>query len=339
MRNNFGSYISTNHSHITVHRLLDWLESERIELYSKYSEPIRITKTKRSQIIENLLLGIPSNSVWIEQEHFGASIVLQGVEILETISSFVNNEFRLTELRYFNHLNGCFFDSMRYYEHDMLLSSELQMSEIKYDAHPRLKCEFFRNLNQSDRQKNVSQLARNYAFKFAYRILRDCSESLMNNFDFSMSYQDSRDRTKNEARINEFILTVILMLVVSHMKPKSIENRFHSEDFLSNELYYDDVIEIALDKIMMSIDLNEISIGNYYDELIQLVMLVLNKSHADSISIRDVFSRGIHPGNKIISLTDLLNLIHKEIFGFTPGRDVFSIRDKRRASTVGDLLR
>lgn len=339
MRNNFSSYISTRHTQISVHRILDWLESERIELYSEYSEPSRITRKKKSKIIESLLLGIPLNNIWIEQDHLGSSVVIKGLDILETIKSFINDEFRLTGLRYFHNLEGSSFRTMGHSECDILLSSGLQMSEVKYDAHPRLKCEFFRNLHHDNRQKNISQLARNYAFKNAYKSLRDYSHLLMDNYNFSMSYQDPRDSNKNEARVNEFILTVILMIVVSGMKYNRSHRSSYHDNFLSSEVIYQDYIDIALDKVMMSIDSGEISINQYFNDIENLMRTVLNSLQADSIGIRDVFPRiGARTNNKTVSLTEMLNFIHKEIYRFKPRRDIFSVRERHRDNIVKDLF-
>ncbi|EHI9272441.1 hypothetical protein J9102_001563 [Vibrio vulnificus] len=341
MRNKFGSYIATNYSTIDVYSLLRRLESGRIELYPEFDDHVRGASAnhKSSQLIETFLLGLPSSSIWIEQEDYGSSTILEGADIAETLKLFVEDQFRLTGLRYFGHLNGLRFSQIRSSDREDFLSSELLIREVKYDAHPRLKCEFYRNLHQHNRNKNVSQIARSYAFKNAYRCLNEFSFNLTERLNLSMGYNDSRDRGKNEARIHEFSLTVILMLYLENIKPIKNSDDFSDDSLLNEQIFLDDTIEIALDKMMMLIDMGEISTHSYLKKANDVVYDLYSSLDINSVQIKSYPSykqRALR--DDIYSLDEMLEMICNNIFGNRKTKRIFTKKLRVRDYKVSELV-
>jgi len=68
---------------------------------------------QRSMIIENILIGITMIPIYISQlNNEGLWKVFEGETILKTIREFINNEFELTNLEFFNEYNGCDINSL-----------------------------------------------------------------------------------------------------------------------------------------------------------------------------------------------------------------------------------
>lgn len=66
--------------------------------------------TRKSRLIESLLLRIPIPVFYFAQDEEGLFQVVDGVQRLTVIKSFMNNEFKLKNLEYLSECNGKYYN-------------------------------------------------------------------------------------------------------------------------------------------------------------------------------------------------------------------------------------
>lgn len=70
--------------------------------------------TRKSRLIESLLLRIPVTAFYFAQDEDGMFQVVDGVQRLTVINSFMKNEFKLKNLEYLTECNGKWFKNEKY---------------------------------------------------------------------------------------------------------------------------------------------------------------------------------------------------------------------------------
>jgi len=313
MSNYLGSSILTSLQQVSLHNLLDMVKTGRIDLNAKFSDPFRWSKKKKSRVIENLLLGLPSPHLWVEETPFGDLNILEGAELVEAVKSFIDNDFNLHDMRYLTHLNEARFIDLSYFEVNTLYDSNLLLREIRHETHPRYKCELYRSIHQGSGTKYTSQKARGYAFKKAYDLLCELSKTLHNAFYYQSS--NKREDEKNEAKRHEFLLMIILFL---YFKEEGFDlNQNYKGEYRYNientKISPNDYLNIALDKVMMMIDTNPPEADYYFDMVIESIESAMYYKKIDMISTIKTISNensDIHASNE----NKIINHIYKELF-------------------------
>jgi len=86
-------------------------DGEAINLQPEYQRRLRWTTKQKSLLIESLLLNIPIPAVYFYESDLARYEVMDGQQRLSAISSFFNNEFKLSGLTVLAPLNGLSFKS------------------------------------------------------------------------------------------------------------------------------------------------------------------------------------------------------------------------------------
>lgn len=93
-----------------ITQLYHSIHSEKnIDLTPDFQRRSRWDNKKKSRLIESLLMGIPIPSIFMFENDFYQYEVIDGKQRLESIVSFINNEFKLTGLEFWNHFNNHFY--------------------------------------------------------------------------------------------------------------------------------------------------------------------------------------------------------------------------------------
>ncbi|RUV44626.1 MULTISPECIES: DUF262 domain-containing protein [unclassified Mesorhizobium] len=87
-------------------------DNELIDTDPAYQRRLRWSNKKRSLLIESLLLNIPIPSVFLFETDYNRYEVIDGRQRLETINSFLANNFALTGLEYWAELNRMRFNDL-----------------------------------------------------------------------------------------------------------------------------------------------------------------------------------------------------------------------------------
>lgn len=91
----------------TLHHLKQSLEDrEYINASPKYQRRHRWDMKKRSQLIESFLMNIPVPSVFLFENDYNQYEIMDGRQRIDTLRSFMNNEFPLKNLEFWRELEG-----------------------------------------------------------------------------------------------------------------------------------------------------------------------------------------------------------------------------------------
>ncbi|WP_341503692.1 DUF262 domain-containing protein [Gallaecimonas sp. GXIMD4217] len=97
----------------TLHHLKQSLEDrEYINASPKYQRRHRWDIKKRSQLIESFLMNIPVPSVFLFENDYNQYEIMDGRQRIDTLRSFMNNEFPLKSLEFWKELEGLRFHDL-----------------------------------------------------------------------------------------------------------------------------------------------------------------------------------------------------------------------------------
>lgn len=97
----------------TLHNLRTNLEdSKYINLSPGYQRRLRWSIKQRSQLIESLLLNIPIPPVFLFEMEYNRYEVMDGIQRLASIGDFLNNQYKLKGLDYWQELDGYKFKEL-----------------------------------------------------------------------------------------------------------------------------------------------------------------------------------------------------------------------------------
>lgn len=91
----------------TLHHLKQSLEdNDYINASPKYQRRHRWDIKKRSQLIESFLMNIPVPSIFLFENNYNQYEIMDGRQRIDTLRSFMNNEFALRSLEFWKELEG-----------------------------------------------------------------------------------------------------------------------------------------------------------------------------------------------------------------------------------------
>lgn len=222
--------------------------------------------TKKSQIVESLILGLPENVIWAEQDPLGKTQLLSGFDIISSIVAFERNEFSLRNLKILRHLEGLKFSYLDYAETKHFLQMEVIFASISYDSDPMLRCLFVESINRGSYGSDAAQIARNIIFKSASFQLENFSSTLTSKSQFYNTYSHNESIKKNQLTLQSAILYYLLFLYIKQgdfelYRSIGLESYSYSRSHVSSYADFDNVeintsdsIELAINKIMFMIE-------------------------------------------------------------------------------------
>src|SRR5258708_15544267 len=81
-------------------------KKEVLDMSTPYQRRTRWKDSKRSHLIESLLMNIPIPPIFLYERNYAQYEVLDGQQRLASVRSFFRNEFKLRDLRIWPELNG-----------------------------------------------------------------------------------------------------------------------------------------------------------------------------------------------------------------------------------------
>ncbi|EBJ3505327.1 hypothetical protein VLC34_001774 [Salmonella enterica] len=275
------------------------------------------TILQKSRVIEMIILGLPTETIWGEQDPLGRTQILSAFDIFSAILDFSENRFNLRELKVLKHLNGLYYRDLNYAEKKHFEQMGMQLGVILYDSDPMLKCLFIENINRNSYGKYAAQLARNINFKIASEFIEKHSTHLIWHFTQLKNSKQLRYTTL-QLKLQSDILYCFLIYYLSRdykyrIPELSMESYSYSRSHISNYSDYNNIeismiddLDIALNKIMFMIDVNHQNLHNItYDFNSILDKIVLNEEiYPDSFGSAEIFLSG-----KEIKSPGLINYI------------------------------
>lgn len=130
-----------------VKGIVDDIDQERISLNIQYQRQYVWDRGKASRLIESLLLNIPIPVCYFAEDENGIYEVIDGLQRLTTITSFLRNELTLTGLPVLSELEGMTYDELSPRDRRRLENRTIRCIVITEDSHPDIKFDLFERLN------------------------------------------------------------------------------------------------------------------------------------------------------------------------------------------------
>ncbi|WP_017472848.1 DUF262 domain-containing protein [Amphibacillus jilinensis] len=131
------------------------------------------TKEYRVRLIESLLLGLPIPLIFLSDTATGELEIVDGVQRISTLSSFINNELQLNELKKLDSINGFYFKDLPPSQQRKLKSKSLRVIVLRSNTKEDIRKELFNRLNTSSLKASDSEVRKgSYGGKFMDFVIR-----------------------------------------------------------------------------------------------------------------------------------------------------------------------
>lgn len=170
----------------SIFQISQMIENEDIDLSPDFQRGFVWNDiTRKSRLIESLLLRIPLPVFYFAQDEEGLFQVVDGVQRLTVIQSFMKNEFKLKNLEYLHECEGKWFRNPNV-EKDMSLSgiytrrieqTQLFINVIDPQTPYRVKYDIFKRINTGGKTLNNQEIRNCLAYARTREFLHALSKS------------------------------------------------------------------------------------------------------------------------------------------------------------------
>ncbi len=138
--------------------LVDMIHNNDISLDPDYQRNYVWDNKKASLLIESILLNVPIPIIYVAEDDEGKWIVVDGLQRLNSLRRFFDNEFKLTGLEILNELSREQFSTLNPKAKRMVKNGIMRVIVIKSDSHPEIKYDIFQRLNRGSVKLNEQEL-------------------------------------------------------------------------------------------------------------------------------------------------------------------------------------
>ena len=136
---------------------------------------------QKSELIESVIMGIPLPLIYLAENADGKLIVVDGRQRLSTFFEFLDNKFRLRDLKILSQINGMNLEEMEESELysryvTMIEDSQLVVQIIKYPTKDRVRFDIFDRVNRGGTPLNKQEMRNALYQGKATRLLKELSE-------------------------------------------------------------------------------------------------------------------------------------------------------------------
>ena len=113
---------------------------------------------KASQLVESIIMNVPIPPIYFAEEEDGRWLVIDGLQRLNSLLRFFQNEFALKKLGILGDLDKMKFKDLPPKAAGLLTNGQLRINVIKKDSHPDIKFDIFMRLNKGAVTLNYQEL-------------------------------------------------------------------------------------------------------------------------------------------------------------------------------------
>lgn len=161
--------------------IISSVEDGSIILTPEYQRNYLWDNKKSSKLIESILLNIPIPVIYASEEQSGKWNIVDGLQRLNTLKRFYNDEFKLTGLEVLSELNGKRYSSLSDNLKSKIDRGDLSIILLLDSSSPDIQYDIFMRLNTGAVQLNEQEL-RNCLYRGSLNDL--IKNEMINNADF-----------------------------------------------------------------------------------------------------------------------------------------------------------
>ncbi|WP_223702154.1 DUF262 domain-containing protein [Sutcliffiella deserti] len=222
-------------------------------------------KDQQSELIESVLMGIPLPIFYLNETKDGELVVIDGRQRLTTFFSFLQNEFKLKNLKVLKSLNGLFFQELEDKMKANLEDFQIIAQVIKPPTPDRIKFDIFDRVNRGGTPLNNQEM-RNALYQGKSTILL---RNLVQLDIFTAVTSNSINSTRMKDRYLVLRFISFYLWKKGHLvdpNGSTIEYKYDIDEFLGKSMEYlnkckDEEIEYLITIFKISMENNYIVFG------------------------------------------------------------------------------
>lgn len=187
----------------SLRQIVDLIDSRDIELTPDFQRNFIWDKTRQCRLIESILLGLPLPSIYLSQYDDGRLTVVDGLQRLTTIRSFMNDELILTNLEYLTDCNGSKFSELGAILSPLRIrrfgQTQIMCFVIDYRSPRKLKFDLFRRLNTGGKPLNNQEIRNCLSRPEIQQVLKEMVDLESFKIATDWSVKDSRMNAREAA--------------------------------------------------------------------------------------------------------------------------------------------
>ena len=177
--------IRVDPKNFSVQMVIDMINNSEIDLSPAFQRRFVWNDiTRKSRLIESLLLRIPIPVFYFAQDEEGLFQVVDGVQRLTVLKSFMNNEFKLKNLEYLKDCEGKWYKKDKFLEDslDSLYTRRIEQTQlfiniIDPQTPGKVKYDIFRRINTGGKELNNQEIRNCLANAKTRELLRELAGS------------------------------------------------------------------------------------------------------------------------------------------------------------------
>jgi hypothetical protein len=142
----------------SVSDLVSMIRSRDISLDPDYQRNYIWDNKKASLLVESILLSVPIPVIYVAEEIDSRWTVIDGLQRLNALRRFCDNEFRLTGLPVLTELNGLLYTRLNPKASRILRNGILRIIVVLQESDPEIKYDIFLRLNRGSIKLNEQEL-------------------------------------------------------------------------------------------------------------------------------------------------------------------------------------
>lgn len=148
----------------SVSDLYSMIKGNDIILDPDYQRNYIWDNKKASLLVESILLNVPIPVVYVAEDEESRWVIVDGLQRLNSLRRFFDNEFKLSGLEVLTELKRQQFSTLNPKAQRMLKNGIIRVIVIKVESHPEIKYDIFERLNKGSITLNDQEL-RNCIFR------------------------------------------------------------------------------------------------------------------------------------------------------------------------------
>ena len=168
--------IFINPKSISAYQVEHWINSHMLDLSPEYQRNLVWDTTRKSLLIESMMLNIPIPAFYLDEKEDGVKTVIDGMQRLSTIHSYFSGEFKLRGLQYLKMYNGCSFDELSAKYRSRLEETQLSMNILDARCPEDAKFDVFCRVNTGGMPLNAQEVRNALSSVSTRKLLKDMSK-------------------------------------------------------------------------------------------------------------------------------------------------------------------
>ena len=161
----------------SVFQIYHWIENQTLILQPDFQRNHVWDIQRKSLLIESIMLRIPIPAFYFQEDIEGNQMVIDGLQRLSTIYSFMKNEFHLTGLQYLKTYEGCCYSDLNKKYMVRIQDTQLVVNVLDSKCSEQVKFDVFRRVNTGGVPLNSQEIRNIMATNSVRALLKKMSQS------------------------------------------------------------------------------------------------------------------------------------------------------------------